>query len=213
MPEWIISLSLFLYVYLYVIFYVIILYIFLLSLFCYRVLHLALSYIEYEVTLRRFRCETSKVSLKQILASFHGLWLEYFEEKRRKEEEEDSLYKFKTKSHCVDSCEPEKNEKSFRNFFPSFDEDYRDVVPRDTLNDSITDAIEQSHDSSTSSVDETSTLEMAYIDACRIFNSLKVIMNDESQLNDSTVMDVFLNGYKEFCSLSSLDVIKKGEFP
>ena len=105
------------------------------------------------------------------------------------------------------------NEKSFRNFFPSFDEDYSDVVPRDTLNDGDVDAIELSHDRATLSVDETSTQEMAYIDVCRIFNSLKVIMSDESQLNDTTVLDVFLSGYKEFCSLTSLDVIKKGEFP
>ena len=175
-----------------------------------RVLHLALCHIECDVISRGSRCETAKLTLKQILQGFHTLWLEFFEAKRRREEEEDSLYKFKGKSHCVDSDEFEKNERSFTSFFPSFDKDYLDVIPKDALNDSGTDTIEQS---CSTSVDDNTGHEMGHIDTCHIFNSLKIIMNDGSQLKDKTLVDTFLCGYREFCSLSSLAVIKNGEYP
>ena len=173
-----------------------------------RVLNLVLSHVECDVALRGLLCDTSKVILRQVLCSFHVLWLEYFEEKTRKEEEESSLYKFRVKSHCVDSDESAKNERSFVSFFPSFDKDYHDVMPRDSLND---DEDNTEVTDSTSSFNESSTKEMAHIDVCFVFNSLKAILSDRSQLKDAALEGIFLSSYREFCALSSMAIIKNGE--
>ena len=173
-----------------------------------RVLNLALSHVECDVALRGLLCDTSKVILRQVLWSFHALWLEYFEEKARKEEEEGSFYKFRVKSHCVDSDESEKNERSFVSFFPSFDKDYHDVIPRDSLNDDE-DSTEIAD--SASSVNESSTKEMEYIDVCFVFNSLKAILSDRSELKDAALEGVFLSAYREFCAVSSMAIVKNGK--
>ena len=179
-----------------------------------RILHLALSYVECDVTLRGFQCDTAKISLSQILQNFHSLWLDFFEERRRKEEEDDSFYKFKARSHCVDSDETENNEKSFTNLFPKFDRDFHDLIPKDTL-DNNDDDVQQSMDVSSSDDyddgDGSSARDMTFVDVCQIFDSLKTITNSEAQLKDTTLKRIFLSGYKEFCSLSSLAVIKNGK--
>lgn len=177
--------------------------------FLFRNFHLALSHIECDVKLRGFRCRRVTSSLSQVLENFQTLWLEFSEEKRMKQEEEDSMYKFKSKSHCVDSDEAEKNEKSFKLMFPSFDEDYKDLVAKNSLDDSDN-GKPDSNDDPSSSINF-SARDMDFVDVCRIFNSLKAITDENCQLSDTTLMQIFIGGYKEFCLLSSLKIIKNGE--
>ena len=160
------------------------------------------------------------MALSQVLGSFHRVWLEFYEEKKKKDEEEGATYRYKTKSHCSDSNENELNDKSFQSLFPSFERDYLDLVPKDTLdcdNDGVSDddddddenSRSRRDDSATSSL-ESLTRDMACVDTSRIFEVLKSIANGDCQLDDGTLTRIFLDGYKEFCLLSSLSIVKNG---
>jgi hypothetical protein len=84
--------------------------------------------------LKRVVCRTGYTNsqdiehLKIVINSYKTLWLQHEEDRKLREEEDDSLYKFKTKTYCSDEeTEEQQTQKEVDELFTSFDQEYRDL--------------------------------------------------------------------------------------
>ncbi len=84
--------------------------------------------------LKRSVCRTGYTNsddiqhLKAVINCYKTLWLQREEERKLREEEDDSLYKFKTKTYCTDEeTEEQQNQKEIDELFTSFDQEYNDL--------------------------------------------------------------------------------------
>ena len=169
--------------------------------------------------LRGHHYKENKSAAKNVLARFQNIWLEFSEQQRKQEEEADSMYKFKSKSHCADTDEATLNEKSFKELFPSFNRDFNDLIPKGTLDDD--DDMENKnteYEKKELSEDDAISREglshnMSSVDVVQIYKNLSTIVRVGQQSlpeMEQSIEQLFLNGYKEFLSLASLDAVRKG---
>ena len=70
-----------------------------------------------------------------ILEIFLNKWKIFKEEERQREEEEGSLFKFKNKTHGVSLSDDEENKRAISKAFPRFDDDFKDVMAPQDLNE------------------------------------------------------------------------------
>lgn len=70
-----------------------------------------------------------------ILEIFLNKWKIFKEEERQREEEEGSLFKFKNKTHGVSLGDDEENKRAISKAFPRFDDDFKDVMAPQDLNE------------------------------------------------------------------------------
>ncbi|XP_070191391.1 midasin-like isoform X1 [Littorina saxatilis] len=74
-------------------------------------------------------------TLTHVLDLFVKAWQDQEDRRRQKEEEEASLYRFKDKQHGDERTEEEKEEEAFRKAFPSFRDDFADMIEATRLED------------------------------------------------------------------------------
>lgn len=106
------------------------------SVMLHRVLRLSLLYVRNHSIQHGFVDDTIHSALNSILAIFLDKWEIFKEEQRRREEEEGSLFKFRNKSHVSSLTEDEENKLAVSRAFPSFDEEFKDILAPEDLNDS-----------------------------------------------------------------------------
>ena len=70
-----------------------------------------------------------------ILEIFLNKWKIFKEEERQREEEEGSLFKFKNKTHGVSLSDDEENKRAISKAFPRFDDDFKDFMAPQDLNE------------------------------------------------------------------------------
>ena len=70
-----------------------------------------------------------------ILEIFLSKWKIFKEEERQREEDEGSLFKFKNKTHGVSLSDDEENKRAISKAFPRFDDDFKDVMAPQDLNE------------------------------------------------------------------------------
>ena len=101
-----------------------------------RVLRLSLLYVRNHSIQHGFVDDRTYSALNSILAIFLDKWKVFKEEQKRREEEEGSLFKFRNKSHGSSLTEDEEINQTMSRAFPSFDEEFKDIMAPDDLNDS-----------------------------------------------------------------------------
>ena len=182
-----------------------------------RILNLALSHIVNDILLRGDLTITAKDNFKAILNNYNTIWLEFSEEKRKKEAEEDSMYKFKSRLHCMDSDDTERSEKQYKELFPSFGREFNDLIPKDALNDDDDDdddddeeGVEQ--DMTSMPPHDDKSHDMSYVDMNEIYNAMQTVIDNQSGLTDAKLVTVFLQGYREVISLSTLNSLRSGGY-
>ncbi|XP_028395044.1 midasin-like isoform X2 [Dendronephthya gigantea] len=93
-----------------------------------RIRMLALNILERSVCRAGFTKPNDIQNLMTVVNCYKTLWLLHEEERKLKEEEDNSLYKFKTKSYCSDEdSDEQQNQKEVDMFFTRFDEEYKDL--------------------------------------------------------------------------------------
>ena len=66
--------------------------------------------------------------LKTVVNCYKTLWLKKEEERKVQEEEDESLYKFKTRTYCNNELsEEQQNQKEIDELFTRFDQEYEDI--------------------------------------------------------------------------------------
>lgn len=89
-------------------------------------------------------CKTSLKTLPELSPSWRdivwcllelcgSLWLQCEEKERERAREEESLYRFKTKTHQIAESEDTIEEVQLRTLFPSFEKDFADTVENEEL--------------------------------------------------------------------------------
>lgn len=65
---------------------------------------------------------------KTVVNCYKTLWLKIEEERKLQEEEDESFYKFKTRTYCSEELsEEEQNQKEIHELFTRFDQEYEDI--------------------------------------------------------------------------------------
>ena len=111
----------------------------------------------------------------------------------------------------MDSDDTERSEKQYKELFPSFGREFSDLIPKDTLNDDDGDQEENQDITSMPSHDDKSH-DMSFVDINEIYNAMQAVINHQSGLTDAKLITVFLQGYKEMMSLSSLNSLRTGGY-
>ncbi|XP_076466261.1 midasin-like [Babylonia areolata] len=75
------------------------------------------------------------LTLTNILSLFVKAWQDQEDQRRQKEEEEAALFRYKDRTHGEEKTEEEKEEEAFRRAFPSYRDDYSDMIEATRLED------------------------------------------------------------------------------
>ncbi len=174
-----------------------------------RLLHLALTYLINEKILTKRQGDQIENHVRQILDEFCKIWMQYSQQKQIKEAEEDSMYKFKSKSHCMDSDEAEINEKQYKEMFPSFDGDFHDVIPKENLEDYSDESTVVSSDVE---MDAEQSDQMSHVDLCAIYNAVEELYNDGIEIFNERIINSFIASHREALLLSTLGAVRCGMY-
>ncbi|PFX16223.1 Midasin [Stylophora pistillata] len=116
----------------------------------YRVLQLSVLHLRNHSIQHGFLDGKLYRAVVSILEIFMNKWKIFKEEERQREDEEGSLFKFKNKTHGVSLSEDEENKLALNKAFPRFDDDFKDVMAPQDLNENI--SVPQDEDLSSSCV-------------------------------------------------------------
>ena len=89
---------------------------------------LALNMLKTSVCRAGFTTPNDIQRLKTVVNCYKTLWLKKEEERKLQEEEDESLYKFKTRTYCNNELsEEQQNQKEIDELFTRFDQEYEDI--------------------------------------------------------------------------------------
>ena len=89
---------------------------------------LALNILNRSVCRAGFTTPNDVQNLKTVVNCYKTLWLRREKEKKLQEEEDESLYKFKTKTYCNDELsEEQQDQNEIHELFTRFDQEYEDI--------------------------------------------------------------------------------------
>ena len=171
-------------------------------------LSLALLYLTNDKILTKTVSEYSKNAVTEILNEFSQVWLEFAEVKRMKEEDEETMYKFRYKSHCMDMNEEETNEQRFKELFPSFHSEFHDLIPKQSLEDD--DDPSPSETTADEGTPSAQSDDMQFVDVPSIFVAVKGLFDAQVELSDDKIIQVVMKSQRETMLLSSLPVARCG---
>ena len=72
---------------------------------------------------------------RSLMGAFYQLWCNKKQTELEEEARKASLYKYKSQVHCEDKSDEDVSQELQKELFPSYDNDYDDLLPKDLLND------------------------------------------------------------------------------
>eukprot|EP00794_Sanderia_malayensis_P000583 gene583-1243_t len=152
---------------------------------------------------------------REILNEFCKIWMQFSRQRQVKEAEEDSMYRFKSKLHCMETDDADINEQQYKEYFPSFNAEFDDLIPKDSLEDynNLSPPIDDAELSSDVTEEGLQSSEMEYVNTCAIYDAFDDFYNAATkELSDERIAQCFMACQREAVQLSSLDVILSDPF-
>lgn len=131
---------------------------------------LAFNILKRSVSRAGFTTPNDVQHLKTVVNCYKTLWLRREREKKLQEEEDESLYKFKTKTYCNDELsEEQQDQNEIHELFTRFDQEYEDIH-LDNTDEDLSSVKKQ--ESGTQQVNVDSILESHMAEFCKIHQLL-----------------------------------------